>query len=408
MLIRNGNVFFNNEVRRTDLLIADGTIKKIGRLETSEREMEDEIIDARGQLLLPGLIDVHVHLREPGDTYKEDFATGSRAALAGGITTVMDMPNNRVPTITVTRLREKEELARKKSLCDIFFHFGSTNNNFDQIRAAKPRSIKIYMSETTGNMAVDENAFVKHCNEFDSKKPIVVHAEGEKLVKRLASLTKRKLHLAHTTAKNEVEIVKSHGWSAEVAPHHLFLSKKHAEKLGKRALVKPPLRDEAERKALWGMLDTIDCIATDHAPHTLEDKEEGAYGFPGLETSLALMLDAYNKKNISLEWLVTRMAINPAKLFDLNDRGGISIEKKADLIFVDPRHAWTIKGEELQTKCKWTPFDRWQVKGKVMRVIRDGKLVFEEGEFVGENLKKWGERNGEKNIRRVGGSDREE
>ncbi len=376
----NGKVFFKNQVTEKSILIEDGIIKKIGNIERSEGEKQEEIINVKDLLILPGLVDVHVHMREPGDTHKEDFYTGSRAAIAGGVTTVIDMPNNRVPTITATRLEEKKKLA-KKAMCDVFFHMGATEDNFNEIKKADPISLKVYASETTGNMTLEDEIIAKHFQSF--KKKIVVHAEGQKLIEKIVALSKsKKMHLAHATNAKEIEVVKGIGASTEVTPHHLFLSKKHEEKLGKLAPVKPPLRDETDRKSLWQSLNNIDCIATDHAPHTIEDKESGAYGYPGLETSLALMLDAYNKKLLTLNWIAERMATNPAKIFGLNDRGEIAIGKKADLIFVDIKEEWCVKGEELETKCKWSPFDGYVLKGKVKTVIRNGKVIYEDGEFL--------------------------
>ena len=229
----------------------------------------------------------------------------------------------------------------------------------------------------------DENIIKKHFENFDKNKPIVIHAEGQQLIEKIAALakkTKRKIHLAHATTAKEIETIKAIGASVEVTPHHLFLSKKHEEKLGKLAPVKPPLRDETSRKSLWQNLDKIDCIATDHAPHSLEDKENGAYGYPGLETSLALMLDAYNKRLLTLSWIVERMATNPAKIFGLNC-GEIATGKKADLIIVDVKGEWRVNGEELETKCKWSPFDGQMLKGRVKTVIRNGKVVYENEEF---------------------------
>ncbi len=378
MQIKNARVLFKNTIVEKDVLIDNGLICKIAHVEAVEEEQQSEAIDAKGLLLLPGLVDAHVHFREPGEIYKEDFTTGSRAAIAGGVTTAMDMPNNKLPTITAARLKEKQMLAAKKALCDVFFHFGATEDNFDEVNKAKPNSLKIYLSETTGNYIVGIAAAKKHFGNFKGK--IVVHAEGEKLVEKAASIADSKMHLAHATSEKEVEIAKSIGATVEAAPHHLLLSKKEIEKLGKLAPVKPPLRDESDRKRLWSSLHKVDCIAADHAPHTIEDKESGAYGYPGLETSLALMLDAYNKKLITINAIAEKMASNPARIFGLSDRGEIAEGKKADLILVDTRKEWTVKGEELETKCKWSPFEGWKLKGKVMKTIRNGELVYDEGE----------------------------
>lgn len=381
MLVTNGKIFSKGRLIERDILIENSMIKTVGHVEQCDAEKVEERIDAKGMLILPGLIDVHVHMREPGDTYKEDFKTGSRAAIAGGITTVLDMPNNKLPIATAERLEEKQKLATN-AICDVFCYMAATEDNFNEIKRANPLSLKIYLSKTTGNLLVrDKKAIARHFQNFNKK--ISVHAEGMDEITTLTSLVNNsRLHLAHATTEKEINAVKSAGGSTEVTPHHLFLSKKHEEKLGNLGWVKPPLRDETDRTALWSVLDKIDCIATDHAPHTLEDKKNGAYGFPGLETSLSLLLNAYNAGLIPLASVVQKMAVNPAALFGLNDRGEITDGKKADLVFIDIRQEWRVKGEELETKCKWSPFEGWKLKGKAKIVIKDGWVIYEDGEFM--------------------------
>lgn len=380
MLILNGKVFVNGKIEDKVIQTSGNYIKSVS---ARVQDSQDEIFDATNLIVLPGLIDLHVHLREPGAEYKEDFASGTRAAIAGGVTTVIDMPNNPIPTITAERLKEKEQLAKEKALCDVFFHFGATDDNFKEIEKARPRSLKIYLSETTGNLFIrDKDGIKKHFETFNGK--VVAHAEGEKLISELASIAKTKgknLHLTHATTKNELEIVKKIGATTDVTPHHFFLSKRYEEVLGKFALVKPPLATEGQRKELWKNLDKIDCIATDHAPHTVEDKKAGAYGFPGLETSLSLMLKAYYEQLITLDEIVKKMAVNPARIFGFPDRAEIATGKRADLIFVDLKQEWTVKGEELETKCKWSPFQGWKLKGKVKGVVFGGKLIYDHSEF---------------------------
>ncbi len=382
MLILNGKVFVNGKIE-DKVIRTDGEILKSITNTAPTDAGDEEVINAKGLLILPGLIDPHVHLREPGAEHKEDFKTGTCAAVAGGITTVIDMPNNPIPTITAGRLKEKMQLATQKAVCDVYFHFGTTEDNFEEVKKANPRSLKMYLSETTGDLIIkDKNAIKKHFENFPRK--ILVHAEGEKLISELATIVETKgknLHLTHATTKSELEIVKKINATTDVTPHHLFLSKRYEEVLGKLALVKPPLSPEAQRIELWKSLDRIDCIVTDHAPHTLEDKMNGAYGFPGLETSLALMLKAYHEKMISLEEIVQKMAMNPARIFGFQDRGEIAVGKKADLTFVDLRHEWTVKGEEFETKCRWSPFHGWKLKGKVMKVVFRGELIYDE-EFL--------------------------
>ncbi|MEK6978708.1 MAG: dihydroorotase family protein [Candidatus Micrarchaeota archaeon] len=409
MLITNCRTYIDGKISEKEILILDGKIARIaGRIPENEAGGEEKI-NAGGLMVIPGLIDVHVHLREPGSEYKEDFVTGTKAALAGGITTVIDMPNNKVPTTTLRRLREKEELAQKKALCDVRFYMGATNDNFAEIKKANPIAVKVYMGKTTGDLLVTEDEIMeRHFSNFDRKKPITVHAEDQKYmeahsgkrteeaaeiaVKRavtLAEKTKRKLHIAHASTSQEIEIAKEKAGgqklradvSVETAPHYLFLSQKDADKLKQLGTVNPPLRSEETRKALWKKLNNIDCIATDHAPHTLEDKGDGARGFPGLETSLALMLDAYNKRMLELDWIISRMTENPAEIFGLTNLGRIAVGFSANLTFVDLKKEWTVNGEELETKCKWSPFEGKKLRGKAVKTVFGGRTVYEDNEI---------------------------
>ncbi|MDO8554535.1 MAG: dihydroorotase family protein, partial [Candidatus Micrarchaeota archaeon] len=343
----------------------------------------EEKIDCTGLFAMPGLIDPHVHLREPGQEYKENFLTGSKAAIAGGFTSIIDMPNNKDPTTTLQRLRKKVELS-KKAICTVYFHFGASNDNFLEVKKAEGfvKGLKFYLDKTTGNLIINErNIIERHFLNFDRNKPAIIHAEGKniELALELAKKANRKLHLAHCTTKEEVELIKA--WkkgTVEVTPHHLLLSKKDQENVG---LVKPPLRPDMDRKGLWTVLDRIDCIATDHAPHTAEEKEDGAFGYAGLETSLALMIDQYNKNNLTLEWITKRMSYNPAKIFGLKGEGELKVGANANITLVDLRQEWTVKQEELETKCKLSPYDGWKLKGKVKKVIFDGKLRYDDGEI---------------------------
>lgn len=356
-------------------------IARIGNIRDDESE---NIIDCSGLYALPGLIDSHVHMREPGQEYKEDFVTGSRAAIAGGVTAVIDMPNNKEPIVTLGRLKKKIELA-KKAICKVYFHFGTDEKNFEEVKLAEKlvRGLKIYMNNTTGGMIINDPTIIeKHFRNFDSEKPVVVHAEGgtTKTAAEIAKKTGRRIHLAHGSTKEEVELIKNlKNGTVEVTPHHLLLKKEDQEKFGR---VKPPLRSEIDRKGLWTVLDKVDCVATDHAPHTVEEKKEGAFGFTGLETSLALMLDQYNRGNLSLDWIEERMAINPARIFGLEKQGEIKAGYRANITLVDLKEEWTVEQEELETKCKFSPFDRWKLKGRVKKVILNGKMIYNCGEFL--------------------------
>ncbi|NYZ74630.1 dihydroorotase family protein [Candidatus Micrarchaeota archaeon] len=393
LVIRNGTAFIGAKFVRKDILIDDGKISSIG-----VNLKGDEAIDATDYLVLPGLIDPHVHLREPGDVYKEDFATGSRAAIAGGFTTVMDMPNNAIPTITKARLEEKTRLAKEKAVCDVLFHFGGTDDNFEEVKKADPQSMKLYLGHTTGNLVLKDPASMeKHFRGFPKERQIVLHAcdhsdvEEVNLEKTYATIEgavasakkiNRRIHLAHASTGHEIALAKTYGrCTVEVAPHYLFLSTKDAERLGRLGKVYPPLKSEQKKLSLWKALPQADCIATDHAPHTIEDKEKGAAGFPGLETSLALMLQGYERGLLDMEWIIGRMSSNVADIFGLKGRGRLEKGGVGDITVLDPKEEWKVDGTELQTKCRWSPFEGMELKGKVHTVVKDGEPIYQEYEF---------------------------
>lgn len=394
LVIRNGTAFIGGKFVKKDILIEDGKISSI-----SMNLKGDEAIDATDYLVLPGLIDPHVHLREPGDTHKEDFTTGTRAAIAGGFTTVMDMPNNAMPTITKARLDEKARLAKEKALCDVLFHFGGTDDNFEEVKKADPQSMKLYLGHTTGNLVLkDPTSMEKHFRSFPKERQIVLHAcdhsEDEKtnldktyatVEAAVASAKKinRKIHLAHASTGHEIALAKTYArCTVEVAPHYLFLSAKDKERLGQLGKVYPPLKSEQKRLGLWKALQQADCIATDHAPHTIEDKENGAAGFPGLETSLALMLQGHERGLLDMGWIIERMSGNVADIFGLKGKGRLEKGAIGDITILDQGHAWKVDGTELETKCRWSPFEGMELKGKVHTVVRSGEILYQEYDFL--------------------------
>ncbi|MFH0884500.1 MAG: dihydroorotase family protein [Candidatus Micrarchaeota archaeon] len=394
LLIKGGIAFLGSKYGQKDILIEDGRIAGVGN-----SLQGDDVIKASGLIVLPGLIDPHVHLREPGDTYKEDFATGSRAAIAGGFTTVIDMPNNAIPTTTKKRLDEKIRLAKKKAVCDVFFHFGGTDDNFDEVKKADPGSLKLYLGQTTGGMALKQPfSLEKHFINFPKDRPVVLHAcdhsedEKENIRKTLQTLENslglaerlgRRVHLAHASTGKEIQIARRYArCSIEVAPHHLFLSTNDFERLGPYAKVYPPLRSEQKQISLWSALDKVDCIATDHAPHTIEDKERGAAGFPGLETSMALMLTGCRRGLLDKIWVAQRMSGRVASLFNMPDRGRLEKGCIGDITIIDPKKKWKVDATELETKCKWTPFDGMELTGKVHTVIKNGEILFEKYQLL--------------------------
>lgn len=329
----------------------------------------------------PGLIDVHVHLRDPGATQKEDFITGSKAAVAGGFTYILDMPNNPVPTFSTEALDDK--IARSRSsYCDIGFHYGTNGKNTDTFKAVwSSRNVfglKLYCNHTTGDYLVDDPILLDAVfNAWQCSKPILVHAEGETLerVIRLASRYKRRLHVCHISLATEVAMVKeakSQGISvtAGVCPHHLFLTDRDVTTLGSFAMMKPPLGTETDRVALWdGVHDgTIDLVETDHAPHTIEEKHATPppYGVPGLETALGLLLKSVHDGTVSQDMVISLLYGAPKKIFSIPDQNDTYIE-------LDPDVPYTLESSMLKSKCTWSPFIGWELYGKVQRVVIRGE-----------------------------------
>ncbi len=336
---------------------------------------------------LPGLVDVHVHLREPGATQKEDFYTGTQAAVAGGYTQVLDMPNNTPPTITLVELEKKAKLAQGKIWCDVGFNFGATSQSakYFQKVVQKAFGLKVYMNQTTGPLLIDKLADRELIfKSWPGPLPIMVHAEGEtvEIAIKLAKKYKKALHVCHVAYDQikKIEIARKEGVeiSCEVCPHHLFLNKEDAKKLGPLGMMKPPLLTESDQQKLLNNLDKIDLISTDHAPHTLEEKRNQSspkFGVPGLETTLPLMLAAVAKGLLSTVRLIEMTSTNPRKIFKL------PIQQDT-YVLIDFAKTYTIANENLFTKCHWTPFAGMQGRGEVKRVVICGKVVFENGKFV--------------------------
>ncbi|HEY4512673.1 MAG TPA: amidohydrolase family protein [Candidatus Paceibacterota bacterium] len=336
----------------------------------------------------PGFIDAHVHLREPGATQKEDFNTGSRAALKGGFTFIIDMPNNPTPTISMERLNEKIKLSTEKSVCDIGFHFGTNGKNTAEFLEAGNSSyvygLKLYCNHTTGEMLIEDLALLENVFlAWKSDKPILVHAEGVQLAAglALANVYDKKIHVCHISQAIEVELVrrakaKGQQVTAGVCPHHLFMTGEAREKMKGYAVMKPPLGSETDKEALWqGLNDgTIDIVETDHAPHTREEKEKNppAFGVPGLETAVGLMFKAAKEGRIKEDNVVKFLFINPKKIFNIPDQQDTYVE-------LDPNSEYVVGKDGYESKCGWSPFDGWTLNGKIETVVFKGKKVLENG-----------------------------
>lgn len=328
------------------------------------------------KLTLPGLIDIHVHLRDPGQTHKEDFYTGTSSALAGGFTTILDMPNNISAITSSSLLRKKTRTARKKVVCDIGFYFGSVGIPLPADRLVF--GLKLFLNPTTGNLLIGEKELAEIFACWDSDLPILIHAENEKvaLVIGMVKKTGKKTHICHISSKEEFSYVikaKENGLpvTCGVTPHHLFLTERDVEKLKAFAQMKPTLKTKKDQEFLWKNLKYIDVIESDHAPHTVEEKQARTppFGVPGLETTLPLLLQAESEGRLTMDQILDLCHNNPSKLFriktDRRTRIEINLKK------------FTIENKTLKTKCGWSPFAGWRVKGKVERVYIRGKKVFE-------------------------------
>src|SRR3990167_11316479 len=341
-------------------------------------------------LKLPGLVDVHTHLREPGGMQKEDFETGTKAAVAGGYTQILDMPNNIPPITTLQVLDGKIARAKGRIWCDLGFNFGAARQSAKYFKNIyqKAFGLKVYMNQTTGPLLVDKFADQDLIfKSWLSKLPIMVHAQNEmvKIAIRLAKKYKKSIHICHVTADQLEEIEKARKdklkITCEVCPHHLFLTQDDVKRLGPLGLMKPPLPSKSNQKKLWQNIGKIDMIATDHAPHTLVEKYDKSslkFGVPGLETALPLMLSAVDKGLITLERLVEMMSTNPKKIFNLPFQPNTFVE-------VDLSKKYKIENEGLFTKCGWTPFVGMVGTNRVKKVVIRGKTVFLDGKFVGKS-----------------------
>lgn len=347
---------------------------------------------------LPGLVDLHVHMREPGAVHKEDWDSGTAAALAGGFTAVLAMPNTRPPITDAESLELVLESARAKARCDYAQFLGAGADNISQanILAARTAGLKMYLDQTYGPLRLDDMSdWLAHFAAWPTSQPIAAHAEGRSLaaVILMAALFDRTVHLCHVSLREEILLIraaKEKGLkvTCEVTPHHLFLTKNDIASLGEGVSeVRPRLAEPADRDALWENLDVIDCFATDHAPHSLAEKESAdpPPGFPGLETALPLLLNAVSVGRLTLEDLIERLHTNPRKIFNLPSQPDTYID-------VDPHQLWEIRAAETFTRCGWTPFEGWKVHGRLRRVVLRGKEVFRDGQVLaapgyGKNLR---------------------
>uniref|UniRef100_A0A8C2ITP9 Multifunctional protein CAD n=1 Tax=Cyprinus carpio TaxID=7962 RepID=A0A8C2ITP9_CYPCA len=335
---------------------------------------------------LPGLIDVHVHLREPGATHKEDFSSGTAAALAGGITMVCAMPNTNPAIIDPSSFAMAQKLAKAGCRCDYALFVGASSDNATLLPfiASSTAGLKMYLNDTYSTLKMDNvSLWMEHFEKWPKHLPIVAHAEKQTVaaILMVAQLYQRPVHICHVAKKEEILIIRAAKQkgiqvTCEVAPHHLFLCEDNVPAIGNgRAQVRPMLGTREDMEALWENLDIIDCFATDHAPHSVEEKnsEKPPPGYPGLETMLPLLLTAVSEGRLTIDDVIKRLCENPRKIFSLPAQEDTYVE-------VDLEQEWTIPKHMQFTKSKWTPFEGMKVKGKVMRVVLRGEVAYIDGQ----------------------------
>ena len=429
-VLTNAKAHLNKETVDCNLAIENGKIFKIGK--ETHMPKADETINLKNLLVLPGLIDIHVHLRDEGKAYKEDFYTGTAAAAAGGITTVLDMPNNAPVTMSAETLKNRMQTAKRKTLVNVGFYseFPNNLNEVKDIVTQGAIAFKLFMACQIGGLNIDDDHALQEAfrkvGELDV--PVAVHAEDKatltdaeeklkktrrhdagaflkahservelKAVERLLKLSAQinmRLHFCHITTKEGLDAVveakkSGRAVTCEVTPNHLLLSNKDFERYGSLLAMMPPLRSSSHIEALWkGIADSwVDVIGSDHAPHALEEKSAGSIwdvkvGVPGLETTLPLMLTMVRKNRLSLAHLVQLLSEKPAEIFDLTDRGRLEQGKKADLVAIDFNRKFTVDASKFHSKAKYSPYDGWEVQGRPVKTFVNGLLIMDEQEIV--------------------------
>ena len=435
-LVKGGTIVNEGRTFNGSLVIEDERITQIIEGNHTPEASYDEVIDASGCFVLPGVIDDHVHFREPGLTEKADMESESRAAAAGGVTTYFDMPNTVPQTTTLEALDEKFALAATKSHVNYSFFFGATNDNaslFPQLDIHRIPGIKLFMGSSTGNMLVDRREALEcifstaplpimaHCEDTDiinrnmaearqryGDDPQVTHHpeirseeacyESSRLAVELAVKHHARLHIAHLTTAKELDLLSTSpdNITAEATVAHLYFSDRDYQDLGTRIKCNPAIKTEHDREALREALNDgrIAVIGTDHAPHLLSQKEGGcaraASGMPMIQFSLVTMLELVDQGVLSLERLVELMCHNPARLFEVRQRGFIREGYQADIVIVRPDTGWIVTKDCIQSRCGWSPMEGHMYLWRVERTLCNGHTVYEQGRvdtsYVGQSV----------------------
>jgi dihydroorotase len=437
ILIHNPLIVNENRQIRGSVLIESEKIKKIYTGEEVPEQIynQSEVIEATDKILIPGVIDEHVHFREPGLTHKADIHSESKAAISGGITSYMEMPNTQPPAITTKRVREKFEIAKAHSFANYSFYFGATNENIGEIKRIDPGEVcgvKVFMGSSTGNMLVDDRKALEELFA-ETPVPIVTHCEDESTIQRntqyykekfageipfhyhpiirseeacyksssmavnLARKYQTRLHILHLSTARELELLTASKYNskknitAEVCIHHLWFNNRDYEKLGSRIKWNPAIKTENDRKKLLEGLKTnaIDTVATDHAPHLPEEKNKtylkAPSGGPLIQHSLPAMLEFYKNNELSLNTIVDKMCHTPADIFNISKRGYIRNGYWADLVLIDPAGKSPVNTNNILYKCGWSPFEGLTFNTSISHTFVNGKIAYQNGQIY-ENL----------------------
>ena len=427
LIIKNGSCYINGKLEQTDIAINNGKIEKIGKLSLNS----SKVFDATDKIVLPGIIDTQVHFREPGSTDREDLESGSRAAVLGGVTSVFEMPNTNPPTSNLIEFNKKLELAKNRMHCNYAFYFGATPENVDQLAKLKGLEgccgVKLFAGSSTGKLLVDKEKDIEKVIS-NSDRIVSIHSEDEEIlnlrkkfikegdvhshpewrnaecamsstrrVVKIAERYNKQIHVLHVTTKEEVDFLAMHKKNVtfEITPQHLTLYAPDCyDKLGSFAQMNPPIRKKEHYDRLWVAVknSVVDVLGSDHAPHSKEDKNKkypaSPSGMPGVQTILPIMLDHINNEKLSLDQLVKLMCENPCKIFGIKRKGYLKEGYDADLTIIDMNKSVTIKNEMIASKCGWTPFDNYKVKGFPVATIVNGSIVMKDGKVVAESLGK--------------------
>lgn len=434
ILIKNARIVNEGRIFNGDVLIENQFINEISE-SISVKNSDTQVIDAENKFLLPGMIDDQVHFREPGLTHKANIATESKAAIAGGITSFIEMPNTIPQATTIEKLEDKFKIAAETSFANYSFMFGGTNDNLEEILKVDSKNVaglKLFLGSSTGNMLVDNPEVLEQI--FSSTDMIIsVHCEDEQTIREntqkyvsefgddiplkyhpiirsedacylssskaieLAKKTGARLHVFHLSTAKEMKLftnktpLKDKKITAEVCIHHLWFSDEDYDKKGTLIKWNPAVKSSTDRDALWKALldDRIDVIATDHAPHTREEKDnpytKAPSGGPLVQHAIVALMEAYHQKQISIEKIVEKIAHNPAILFQVEKRGFIKKGYYADLILVDPHNPWTVTKDNILYKCGWSPFEGTTFKSRITHTILNGSLVYHNTQFFNHN-----------------------